>query len=257
MEETEKEVVNNNKQRIIDRLLARHPDLNVEDEEGLYGTIDADYAHYDQNAQRFNESNKKVTDLFNSDARATEFFTRWTGGEDPLIALLEVFGDDFKSALDDPTKLEAFAEASTKHREKILKSAELDQQSAQNLDASFDALDKAQEELGVDDTVITSAYELYNTIINDCIVNKVSKETWILFIKAIMHDTDVEEAEHIGKVGGRNEKIELIKAEKKATLPPQIGGKGGVSNAPKKDTRGFNLPPQSNMFEGAKRRKIN
>ena len=257
MEETENQEVKSKKQAFIEKMKARMPDLNTEDEDGLYGQIDADYADYAQNAQTHIDSSKRITDLFNSDIRGANLFARWASGEDPMVAFIGMYGDEIIEMLGDPKKSDEFVKANAEYRERILKSTELDNQAGQNLDASVEALDQVVAKLGVDDNIKNSAFELFNKIINDAIVNKVSEDTWKLFIQALMHDSDVIEAEHIGKVGGRNEKIELKKAEKTTALPPQISGKGAVVDAPKKETRGFNLPPQPDIFEGAKRRKLN
>ena len=47
MEDTEEQVVKSGKQRFIERMKAKKPDLNYDDEEALYGSINDDYDAYD------------------------------------------------------------------------------------------------------------------------------------------------------------------------------------------------------------------
>ena len=76
------------------------------------------------------------------------------------------------------------------------------------------------------------AFEAYANMLDDAIRNKVSKETWLMFIKGINHDKDVAEAADEGEVRGRNTKIvEKLKKPTTAT-PPMITGQG--AEAPKR-----------------------
>ena len=99
-----------------------------------------------------------------------------------------------------------------------------------NLPVSLDELDAALAELGCDTETADKAFAMFADIQRDAIVDKVTKDTWIMFLKGIMHDGDVEEASHVAEVKGRNAKIEeKLKAGKKAdAMPPSLGGGGSL-----------------------------
>ena len=91
---------------------------------------------------------------------------------------------------------------------------------------------EAAKEAGVSDEDKDKAFEAYANMLDDAIRNKVSKETWLMFIKGINHDKDVAEAADEGEVRGRNTKIvEKLKKPTTAT-PPMITGQG--AEAPKR-----------------------
>lgn len=235
MENNGNEVVTSKKQSFLERQRQRFPDMNLEDEEALFAKINEDYDSYDARLKANDEENARIADLFNRDSRSTAFLLDWRDGKDPVIALIEKFGDDFREALDNPEMLEKFAEANKKHNEKLLLSEKLNKESEENLDASLDALDEAQKESEVDDEVAKSAFELYNAVINDGIINKVSKETWGLFIKAVCYDQAVADAAHEGEVRGRNSTIDMQKKKLyDKTMPPSIGGQGTAPDTEKR-----------------------
>lgn len=235
MENNGNEVVKSKKASFLEHQKQRFPDLNFEDDEALFGRINEDYDDYDARLKANDEENARIADLFNRDSRSAAFLLDWRDGKDPVLSLIEKFGDDFREALDNPEMLEKFAEANKKHNEKLLLSEKLNKESEMNLDASLDALDEAQKEANVSDEVAKKAFELYNTIINDGIVNKVSKESWQLFIKAVCYDEAVAEAEYEGEVKGKNSVIDMAKKKlHDQPMPPSIGGQGVAPDSQKR-----------------------
>lgn len=258
MENTEEQEIRSKREILAERLKAKYPELNDEDEEALFGAISDDYDRYDNESKSYQENSQKLTDLFNSDNRSASFLMKWRDGANPCVALLEEFGDEFREALQDPEMLDKFAEATKKYNEKTLKSKELNRMAEENFDASLSALNEAQQELGVSDEVVTKAFEFYSTVINDAIINKVSKETWLMFIKATQYDEDIADAEHIGEVRGKNTKINELKAKQTPKTPPAIIGGNGKMDAPQENIgilAGRGMRPS--MWAGATRIKKN
>lgn len=58
-----------------------------------------------------------------------------------------------------------------------------------------------------------------------------------MFIKGILHDKDVEQAQLEGEIKGKNEKINDLKSKKTVPqgLPPQLSGQGGGLPASKQE----------------------
>lgn len=255
--------ITSRKAQMLERLKAKKPDLNIEDEEAVFGAINDDYDESDEYRTSNEASNKRVLDILERDGRAGQFFVEMINGKDPLIAMIEEYGPDFRVALEDPEKAEEIAEANKKYREKILKSKELETEAEANLQASLDALDAAQSESGVSDEVITKVTELYAQIVRDAIVDKVDKATWDMLIKAVNYDADVADAEHMGEVRGKNTRIDEFKRKvtQSDAMPPALGGQP-VAQAPQRDPmdEGFLArAKQPSIYErgGMKRKKTN
>ena len=226
------------KELMLERLSVKHPDINGDDEESLFGAIGADYDEYDKqiesNAQ-MRESLDKMLAIFEESPEAAALYVDLAkGGKSVLEYLIENYGDDFLEALEDrdPETIAKITKAESNYRAKVAKDKELGEQAKQNLVVSLDALDEAAKEAGVSDEDKDKAFEAYANMLDDAIRNKVSKETWLMFIKGINHDKDVAEAADEGEVRGRNTKIvEKLKKPTTAT-PPMITGQG--AEAPKR-----------------------
>lgn len=233
MEGSEKQEIKTKKQLFLDRVKAKKPDLNIDDEETFYGSINDDYDAYDGELNGYKENEGKLLAAFNKDPRIASMFLAMTKGENPLLYLIDNFGqDDIRAALDDPDMKDKIVEKHNSYLERQLKSSKMEEDAKQNITGSLDALEAAKEELGCSDEDADKAFELFVQIQEDAIVDKVSKETWALILKGITRDADMESATHEAEVRGRNSKIDREK--KKTTIPenmpPQLGGQGALSD---------------------------
>ena len=245
------------KELMIERLSVKHPELNADDEESLFGVIGADYDEYDKqiesNAQ-MRESLNKMLAIFEESPEATALYVDLArGGKSVLEYLIENYGDDFLEALDDrdPDTIAKIAKAESNYRAKVAKDKELGEQATQNLGASLDALDEAAIEAGVSDEDKDKAFEVFANMLDDAIRNKVSKDTWMMFIKGINHDKDVAEAADEGEVRGRNFRIVEKLKKPTAATPPMITGQG--AEAPKRKFGGaLDQLSESDWYEKSK-----
>ena len=126
MEDTEEQVVKSGKQRFIERMKAKKPDLNYDDEEALYGSINDDYDAYDGELKGYKENEEKLLGAFNKDPRIASLFLAMTKGENPLLYLIDNFGqDEIRAALDDPEMKEKIVEKQNAYLERQSKNSQL------------------------------------------------------------------------------------------------------------------------------------
>lgn len=233
MELTEKQEVKSKKEQFVERLKAKKPDLNFDDEEDLYGSINDDYDAYDGELKGYKENEEKLIGAFNKDPRIASMFLAMTKGDNPLLYLIDNFGqDEIRAALDDPEMKDKLVERQNAYLERQAKNSKLEEEAKVNIIASLDALEAAKDELGCSDEDADHAFEMFAQIQEDAIVDKVTKETWIMFLKGLSHDVDIENATHEAEIRGRNAKID--KEKKKSTIPdgipPQLGGQGALND---------------------------
>lgn len=231
------------KELMIERLSVKHPDLNGEDDEALFGAISKDYDDYEAGAgdnARMKDALDKMLAVFEESPEAAALYVDLAkGGKSVLEYLIENYGDDFLEALEDrdPATIAKITEAENKYRQKMANNAELTKQASENLAISLDALDEAAKEAGISDEDKDKAFEAYANMLDDAIRNKVSKETWMMFIKGINHDKDVAEAADEGEVRGRNAKIVEKLRKPTEIVPPTMSGQG--ASAPKRKFGGI------------------
>lgn len=233
MEDTEKQDVKSKKQQLVERLKVKRPDLNYDDEDTLYGSINDDYAAFDGELKGYKENEEKLVEAFNKDPRVASMFLAMTKGENPLLYLIDNFGqEEIRAALDDPEMKEKIVERQNAYLERQAKNSKLEEEAKMNITVSLDALEEAKNDLGCSDEDADKAFELFAQIQEDAIVDKVTKETWIMLLKGLNHDIDIENAAHEAEIKGRNAKIDKDKKKKTIPdgIPPQLGGQGALGN---------------------------
>lgn len=226
-----------NRDRYTERLKAKYPDREFADDEALFGQINDDYDGYDKELEEYKGREKALSDLFASNPRSAAFLTAWRNGEDPIVVLVRQFGDDFKAALEDPDKQEALAAANKEYAERITKESEYDEQYQKNITETLSTIEKVQQEDGLSDDDIDKAMDLLIGIMKDGLLGKFSPESIRMALKALNHDTDVEQADREGEVRGRNTKIEEKlrrggRNDGTADLAGKNGGGGGANRMP-------------------------
>lgn len=226
--------VKNNRSRYAERLKAKYPDKEYADDEELFGQINDDYDGYDKQLSEYQSREKSLSDLFTSNPHSAAFLTDWRNGEDPIVGMIRKFGDDFKEALEDPDKQEALAAANKEYAERIAKESEYEEEYQKNINDTLTTLEQMQQEDGLSDDEIDQAMEMLMGIMKDGLLGKFSRESIHMALKAINHDSHVEQADREGEVRGKNSKIEEKlrkggKSDGTANLAGKNGGGSGGS----------------------------
>lgn len=253
--------VKSNRDRYMERLKGKYPDKEFADDDALFGQINDDYDSYDNELSGYQEREKALSDLFASNPRSAAFLTDWRKGEDPIIGMVRKFGDDFKAALEDPDKQEALAAANKEFAERIAKEEQYEKEYQANINETLTNLESMQQEAGLSDDDIDNAMEFLVSIVRDGIMGKFTQESVSMALKAIKHDSDVEQADREGEVRGKNAKIEekLRKGNKNdgtANLPSKNGGgKGSAREMPDLGVIDRNYGSQNIWERGGEKRR--
>ena len=164
MEDTEEQVVKSGKQRFIERMKAKKPDLNYDDEEALYGSINDDYDAYDGELKGYKENEEKLLGAFNKDPRIASLFLAMTKGENPLLYLIDNFGqDEIRAALDDPEMKEKIVEKQNAYLERQSKNSQLEEAAKQNITISLDALEEAEQKEFLEEMISPHLHGMFVT----------------------------------------------------------------------------------------------
>lgn len=230
-------VAKKKKDLFLEKLKAKYPEMDFDDEENLYGQVDQDYSEYETKLTDSSRNEQELTNLLSSDPRSADFLINWKNGDNPIVLLMRMFGDDFREALDDPQLQDKLAEARNAYIERQTKDKSLQEDAKANLAQSLEDLDALQAECKLNDQQTDTIFKTLMEIADGAIVNKVSKETWSFLHKAINYEKDIAAAVHEAEVRGRNTKIDATKVKTTVpeNLPPTISGNGGVVGQPHKD----------------------
>lgn len=237
MAKTENQDVNNQRERLMGRIQSRYPErtfVGQKGQDGQDGQDDFDLAvnelldEYDAKQSEQDANNEKLMKLFMSDPRSHEFINRWVEAGDPLVALIEIFGDDFSEAMSSPESRERFIESHNKwlERKSADDSAREDRES--NWQKSLEDLDSWGNEKGLDEKKKVEVILRLHQVGVNAIENIYTREDFEMAFNAMNYAEDVASARKEGEVAGRNAKIEAAKRERKqvGAMPPSLAGQG-------------------------------
>lgn len=224
----ETETVKSKRDTTLERLRGKYPEEQFDDDEQLFGRINADYDEYDNKLAGYQERESKFSDMFTSDPRSARLMMGWKNGDDPAVALIRLYGEDIKDAINDPDKQEAIAEANKEYMERVAKEKQYEEEYTANLAESLTLLEQAQQERGLSDEQIDNAMGWFIGVAKDAMMGKFSPETIELIIKAQNYDNDVAQAGEEGEVRGKNTKVtETLRKPTRGDGTAQLDGKNG------------------------------
>lgn len=222
------EEVKSKRDATLERLRTKYPEEQFEDDEQIFGRINDEYDEYDKELEGYKEREGKLSDMFTSDPRSARLMMEWRDGEDPAVALMRLYGDDIKEAIEDPDKQEAIATANKEYMERVTKEKQYEEEYTKNLEESLTLLEKAQNEKGLSDEQIDEAMSWFIGVAKDAMLGKFGPETIDMIIKAQNYDNDVALASEEGEVRGKNTKVrEMLRRPKRGDGTVQLDGKNG------------------------------
>ncbi len=248
MAKDDNQAVKSKRDSFSERLRSKYPDREFADDEALFGQISDDYDDYDSQLSGYQDREQKLVDMFNSDPRSAHFLSNWKDGNDPVVELVRMFGTDIKDRLEDPEWQEQLAAANKDFVERVAKAKELETQYDANLDETKENLRQFQERYGLSDEQVDEVFGVLAGIVGDGLLGKFSVSSMELAMKAINHDTDVEDASAEGEVRGKNARIdEKLRTRKRGDGVTALSGKNTGSGA---ERRGPNLGALDNFAAG-------
>lgn len=226
------------------RFAEKYPDKDFSADEDLindvYGELDAnDARHGELEAEntRLRANEEMLTRLFDEHPEAADFLLSMADGKDPIIGLIETFGQEgLQAVIDDPEKAEALAEARKKYRDRVLKEKEYEEQETKNL-AESDAVDAellSSGELTEDE--LEEAHASLERKLANYLAGKWTAEDLRSELRAANYARDMAEAEQRGEVKGKNGRyVEQRRGRLAGDGMPAMGGGGSRKEAKKSD----------------------
>ena len=224
----ETEAVKSKRDLMLERMKGKYPEEQFDDDEQLFSRINDDYEQYDNELSGYKERESKFSNMFTSDPRSARLMMGWKDGDDPAIALIRLYGQDIKDAIDDPEKQEAIAEANKEYMERVSKEKQYEEEYSANLAESLTLLEKAQQEYGLSDEQVDDSMSWFIGVVKDAMMGKFSPETIQMIIKAQNYDNDVAQAGEEGELRGKNAKItETLRKPNRGDGTAHLDGKNG------------------------------
>lgn len=227
----EQQEVKSKRDLLGERLKTKYPEKDYADDEALFGQIYDDYDEYENTLKQKGEAESRLTNMFSQYPHSARFIADMASGVNPWVGMVEQLGmDGITDIFDNPEYKEELAKAQEKYVERMAKSKELEDEYNVNMGGTLEMLREVQSEMNLGDEQIDQAVDLLMGIGNDAIVGKISRESFLMALKAINHDADMENARTEGALDGRNAKIvEQLHKPKPTDGVPMLAGS---NNAP-------------------------
>ena len=209
------------------RIKERYPDVDYDNEETVFETLNNDYDEKESRLAKYEEESAKLIDRMNEYPQLIGLLTGGDKNQNPITFIIENFGDDFKAALDSEEGRKMFEDSYQKYLDKVAAAEKLNKEADDNLKVSLETLEELQKEKGYTDAQCKDIFEFLIKIGEEALVNNYSKESFEFAAKALNYDKDIEDAAHTAEIKGRNTAIsEKLKAETQPDVPPTSSGAG-------------------------------
>lgn len=257
-QETENKDVKSKRDLLLERMKASYPDNDFSDEEGLYGAIMGDYENMESQLSKHKEVDDRMTEMFEKNPQfAGMFLSVINGDRNPVLSMIQTYGDDFRTYLDDPDNAEAIAEANASFVERMNKEKDLEATYEKNLEQSLKIAEEIEASGEYTSEQVDQAFKAVLDDANRAIMGEINKEMLETKLKGLNHDSDIQDAVEEATVLAKNQKIDAKKKTLKNELP-MIDGKGApqIVDRRSKEARSLDtILNKNDVWAGMKRYK--
>ena len=209
---------------LLERMQGRYPDQAFDDDEALYGQALGDMDEYEGRLGKQDEVDRQLTELFESNPMFGSHFMDMLEGKNPLVSMIEKYGDDLRAALEDPDQAEELAKANESYVQRLGKEKELQESYEANIAKSIEEADALEQSGAYTPEQIDDAFKAILDDATKAIQGEISAEMLEMRLKGVSYDEDIQGATEEATVKAKNEKIEAKKKDLKAELPMIDGG---------------------------------
>ena len=211
-------------------MLSRYPDLDVNDDEAVSGRISDDFDEYDRRIGEYQANEDKLNGMMKADPRSAYLLASLDNGEDLIVSLVNLLGEDIRTILDDPE-----SEASKALVKRAAEGKAQLAQSEANVAETKKIIAAWQEENGLTDKEGNQVLDFLQGVLEDGLKGIVTRESLDMGLNAIRHDEDVASAAEDAEVKGRNAKInETLRKRQEGDGVAPLGGSAGKVEEPKR-----------------------
>lgn len=236
--------------RYRSRYAEEYPDLNLDDDEALYGQANANL----DELKKFRNSNKELSDALDKAPVLAGMVLAAKAGQNPFVYLAENIGPDMdiRDLAENPEFATQMGEALKKFQERQEKAKAKEKEIGENMAKSFQVLKEYQAEKGLSDEECQKMIEDFIGDYDDDgePVEKASflqrirdgiitRGMWETLFNARHYADDIKSAEEKARATALNEKIQNKVKTFDSGVPTLTGGARGVGEQPKPKPGGF------------------
>lgn len=242
---SENQSVKSKRDTVRERVKASRPEVNLDDDESVYGAIADDYDHFDQENKRLQEENEgyakdrqAMSDFLMSGRNNGEYLEGMLNGEDMFAVASRIHGK--QALLDYLTSDEAeekYKQANEEFEKRKEQEAALKKECDDNLKHTDEKLAQAVQDGLFTEEEATEAIKGLFDMADALKVNACEPEWIVMWLKAKNYDSDVTSARENGYNDGVNDGVDKQMKERKSSrsrsidMPMATGGSANKTEA--------------------------
>jgi len=232
-----------------ERLRKRYADVDPQTDAEWDDLTERGFAEDEEKLNLFNDNNKVITDLLNSDKDLAAVISEMLVNGTPFRAAIAKFFDPEDLIAKEGDEDYDYYQKSVDERKRMGEAFhQRAEQKRANEAEAYDNIDAFAKEKEMDEAQKNDFIVFINGLFDDLMVLKLTPETLEKLYKAMNYDKDVAEAAEAGEMEGKNEAIEAVRVKKAAEkvadgVPTPQGGSAPVPEAqPRKKTVFDDIP---------------
>lgn len=225
MEQEEASMVKSKMDEWKDRRRAKHPDKSFENEDDFYSSAIDEEDRYDEELSSRKSKEQPLIDILGERPQLAALLANLkdTKDSDAALALLKMYGEDFKTSLDNEDAMKSLVESQSSKLEKEAKSKAFSEKCEMDFEQRLDLINSFCESKEMSEDDATKFLSLYLEFCYRGATSQFDETDLESFFKGTNYDTAIQEAETKGEVRGSNKKIELKKKEESSGDVPILG----------------------------------
>lgn len=233
-----------------ERLRKRYADVDPQTDAEWDDLTERGFAEDEERLNLFDENNKVITDLLNSDKDLKAVISDMLVNGTPFRAAVVKFFDPEDLVAKEGDEDYDYYQKSVDERRRMGEAfQQRADQKAANEQEAYDNIDAFAAAKKMSDEDKNGFIAFINGLFDDLMVLKITPETLEKLYKAMNYDKDVAEAAETGEMQGKNEAIEATRVKKAIDVaadgvPTPAGGSAPVPEAKPRRTTIFDDIPQ-------------
>lgn len=210
--------------KMLAKLKERYPDRDFEsDPEAVYQAMHE--LHEEQSGQlgKYAENEAKQREMFMSNPKAAAVYASMGEGGDPIMAIIENFGEDILSLKDDPAKKDEFVAKQQAYLDRLASSKKIEEEQQANIQRSIGVIENFCKEKGMTPEEEEGFFTMIVEDANAVFMCDYTPELLERQFKGSVYDVDTQSAYDLGKVDGKGEKIIATTKKQVGDNMPVVG----------------------------------
>lgn len=229
------------KAKYMDTYRAAYPDMDMDDEEAVYGQANSNY----EELMNHRATQKQLADSLEKHPELNDMVVMASRGQNPWVWVAENLGMDMRDMANDPEFVDSITEALAKFHQAEADKAEAAAKSAQDdedykaqvteaMSQSMQTLGEIQKEKGLSDEECEQIFTDFFKQIDEAKEGRVSKDLWQAYINSRNYDGDMEKARNEAAAKALNEKFQNRVKTPDNDVPPSMPQGSGRSGGGRK-----------------------